>query len=221
MRLDSMAAPERGSAPRLASTSTLLAAWLVVAAVGCGQDSRSHGAPSEGVGASGSIAPVEANHDGCLSSGQACVCSDTGKNGSCSTGSMKSGLYCRCDLAPAETNHDGCLSSGQACVCSNTGANGSCNTGSLKSGLYCQCDQAPPAPAPVAPPAPKPAAAAQPACSGEETPCQLRGGRVGWCKSGRCKDICPPGKSYSHLDADCHRPCGPGCGNCMEGLCFE
>lgn len=78
-----------------------------------------------------------------------------------------------------------------------------------------------PGSSPPPPPPPSGAGAAQPACEGEEIPCTLNDGRIGWCKAGRCKDICPPGQSYSHLDAGCHLPCRPGCDSCMEGLCFE
>ncbi|MEZ4268059.1 MAG: hypothetical protein R3F39_16965 [Myxococcota bacterium] len=41
--------------------------------------------------------PNDGNHDGCTTSGQSCVCSNSGLSGSCDTGSAKSGLYCHCD----------------------------------------------------------------------------------------------------------------------------
>lgn len=77
------------------------------------------------------------------------------------------------------------------------------------------------APAPAPQPAPRPAAPRPAACQGEEVPCPLAGGRWGWCKNGRCADICPKGLSYSALDATCHPLCTPRCANCMYGHCLD
>lgn len=75
----------------------------------------------------------------------------------------------------------------------------------------------PPPPQPAArPAAPKPAA-----CQGEEVPCPIGGGRSGWCKKGRCVDICPKGLSYSALDAQCRPLCTSRCKNCMFGHCMD
>ena len=65
---------------------------------------------------------------------------------------------------------------------------------------------------------PPPAVAA---CDGEETPCALGGGRWGWCKAGRCKNICPGTMSYSPLDTQCHPRCTASCQNCMDGHCMD
>lgn len=45
-----------------------------------------------------SSVPIDAGpRDGCTSSGQSCVCGNTGLPGMCGTGPDFSGLYCRCD----------------------------------------------------------------------------------------------------------------------------
>lgn len=76
--------------------------------------------------------------------------------------------------------------------------------------------------APVRSTAPaRPAAASQPSCSGNEVPCSLRDGRIGWCKNAVCKDVCGAGLSYSPLDTDCHKRCNSSCRSCMDGLCFN
>ena len=80
---------------------------------------------------------ARADHDGCGSAGQPCVCSNTGWEGFCGRGPLKRGLYCQCDRG---RNHDGCAAPGQPCVCGNTGWRGVCDRGNLKPGLYCHCD---------------------------------------------------------------------------------
>lgn len=87
---------------------------------------------------------------------------------------------------------------------------------------------------PPAKPAPEP-----PPCQGEmansELPCPLTDGRLGWCKAGVCKDICPAGHSYDPLDTQCHQrrdckaPTGDviepvktaKCNQCMGMHCFD
>lgn len=79
-----------------------------------------------------------------------------------------------------------------------------------------------PEPEPQPQPAPRPIARPQPAaCSGEETPCGLGGGRWGWCKAGRCINICPGSMSYSPLDSQCHPKCTASCENCMQDHCMD
>lgn len=70
-------------------------------------------------------------------------------------------------------------------------------------------------------PVSRPAAPSQPACSGNEVPCNLRDGRTGWCKGGTCKDICGAGLNYSPMDTECHKRCTKSCKNCQFGLCFD
>ena len=64
-------------------------------------------------------------------------------------------------------------------------------------------------------------------CTGDmadsELPCTLPDQRIGWCKKGRCKDVCPAGFSYSPLDTQCHKGkgCGTGCSNCVTDVCLD
>ncbi len=83
-----------------------------------------------------------------------------------------------------------------------------------------------PAAPPPAQPAPPPRPAAESVCAQdgmEEIPCPLGGNRVGWCKRGKCINVCPGGLSYNPLDTQCHARCGAGssCKNCMDGYCMD
>ncbi|MFO0617580.1 MAG: hypothetical protein U0414_33610 [Polyangiaceae bacterium] len=44
-----------------------------------------------------------------------------------------------------------------------------------------------------------------------ELACDLEAGRQGWCKAGRCQNVCPPGMSPSQLDTQCHPLCSSTC----------
>lgn len=64
-------------------------------------------------------------------------------------------------------------------------------------------------------------------CTGDmadsELPCTLPDQRTGWCKKGRCKDVCPAGFSYSPLDTQCHKGkgCGANCERCLDNVCLD
>jgi len=98
----------------------------------------------------------------------------------------------------------------EACACPGGGAGAQACKQDGSGYEPCNCG------APVATTAPPMPLAARP-CGGEEQECVLGDNRHGWCRKGSCKDICPPGMSYTHLDTACHPPCGPTCRVCREG----